>query len=129
MASKNAPSYEGPNGEKYDAAWSDIEGVVKEFKDSLDDGFQVRDLGEWHSLICKSYDVAKLVYGKEFGKPELTDLVVYIYWAIDPNWPWIPETVEKHLERVFIESLAIPWAVGAAWDAVDGYIQSHTSDG
>ena len=126
MASTRAPNYEGPNAEKFDAAWDTIESVVNDFKSSLDDGFQVKDIGEWHSLIVRSYDVAKVIFGSEFGKEELTDLVVYIYWAINPNWPWIPEAVEKPAERLFLERLAIPLAVGAAWDAVEGYIKSRS---
>ena len=129
MASKYAPNYDGPNAEKYDNAWSNIEGVVTQFKETLDDGFQLKDLGEWHSLVAQSYDVAKTIYGKEFGKDELTDLVTYIYWAINPNLPWIPEVIEKPLERTFIQNLAIPWAVGSAWDAVDGYIKAKEGEG
>lgn len=125
MSSSHAPNYEGDNAEKFDAAWSDIEGVVTKFKKSLDDGFQVQDLGTWHSLIVDSYDTAKVVFGGDFDKEELTDLVVYIYWAIDPNWPWIPGVVEKPAERLFLERLAIPLAVGAAWEAVAGYIKSR----
>ena len=102
MASTRAPNYNGPNGEKFDNAWTDIEGVVTHFKSTLDDGFQVKDLSEWHTLIAQSYDTAKTIFGSDFGKDELTDLVVYIYWAINPNWPWIPEAIEKTLEVAFI---------------------------
>ena len=129
MASTNAPNYEGPNAKKFDAAWGTIEGVVSKFKASLDDGFQVSDLGTWHTLIVDSYDTAKVVFGGDFSKDDLTDLVVYIYWAIDPNWPWIPEVVEKPSERLFLERLAIPLAVGAAWEAVQGYIKAKNVDG
>jgi hypothetical protein len=122
--STHAPKYAGPNEAKYDADYEKIDVVVSKFKASLADGFQIKDLGAWSGLVSDAYDVAKEVLGPDFTKEELTDMVCYIYWCIDPDLPWIPEPVETFIERQFIEKVAIPWAVGSAWDAVHRYIQS-----
>lgn len=122
--STHAPKYTGPNATKYDADYEKIDVVVAKFKASLADGFQIKDLGTWSGLVSDAYDVAKEVLGPDFTKEELTDIVCYIYWCIDPDLPWIPEPIETLVERQFIERVAIPWAVGSAWDAVHRYIQS-----
>ncbi len=121
----HAPKYSGPNAAKYDAEYDKIDKVVSKFKASLDDGFQIKDLGTWGGLVSDAYDIAKEIFGDGFSKDELTDLVTYIYWCIDPNLPWIPEPVETFIERQFIEKVAIPWAVGSAWHAVSKYIESR----
>jgi hypothetical protein len=120
----HAPKYSGPNAAKYDANFDKIEAVVSKFKASLEDGFQIKDLGTWGGLVTDAYDVAKQIFGDGFDKASLTDLVCYIYWCIDPNLPWIPEPLETFIERQFIEKVAIHWAVSAAWDAVSKYIES-----
>lgn len=122
--SKYASKYVGKNSDKFDSNYEKIQIIVEKFKTSVSDGVQVRDAATWGGLVCDAYDVAKDLFGNQLSKEEMTDLVTYIYWCIDPEIPWVPEPLETTLERKFIEGIAIPWAVGAAWHAVERYVAS-----
>lgn len=125
--SKYASKYSGKNADKFDSNYEKIQIIVEKFKASVSDGVQVKDAATWGDLVCDAYDIAKNLFGDQFNKEEMTDLVCYIYWCIDPEIPWVPEPIETSLERKFIEGVAIPWAVGAAWHAVERYIASKKS--
>lgn len=122
--SKYAPKYSGKNAEKFDSNYEKIQLIVEKFKTSVADGVQVKDAATWGGLVCDAYDVAKNLFNNELNQESMTDLVTYIYWCIDPEIPWVPEPIETTLERKFIEKVAIPWAVGAAWHAVERYTVS-----
>lgn len=120
----HAPKYEGPNGEKFDAAFGKIEAVVERFRDSVKDGFQLKDLGEWGDIVSDCYDLAKEIFGEGFSKDDLTDLLAFVYFAIDPDIFLLPEWVETPFERRVIVGMALPLAVDAAWKAVERHINS-----
>lgn len=118
--SAKVPNYEGPHAEKFDKAYSTFEKTVKRIKDSLADGLQLSDLVTLYPLASESYDIARELFN-EASREETIEVARYIYWAVNPNIPWIPEPVETKLEKWAIIDFAIPLAVGAAWDAVARY--------
>lgn len=119
--SVKVPNYEGPYGEKFDAAFNLFEKIISKFQSTLDDGFQVKDLIEWYPLVSDAYDLAKELFPEGVKKDDVTEVARYVYWAVNPNWPWIPEPIEKKVEKWLVIDLAIPLAVGAAWDAIERF--------
>lgn len=119
--STKVPKYEGPYGDEFDAAYDVIEEIVNDFKATIEDGFQFSDIAEWAPMIIKAYDVAKDIFEEEVDRDKVIAMAQYIYWAVDPDLPWIPEWVENKIEKWAIIELAIPLAVNAAWDAVENY--------
>ncbi len=115
------PNYSGPYGEKFDATFGSFEAIIAKLKESMDDGFQVKDLSTWHELASDAYDIAKTLFPEGVTKENVTEVARYVYWAVDPNWPWIPEPIETKLEEWLVIDLAIPLAIGAAWDAVEKF--------
>ena len=60
--SEHAPKYEGPYAQPFDDTFDSFNTVIEDFKESLEDGFQLNDIAEWHSLATKSYDIAKDIF-------------------------------------------------------------------
>ena len=121
MASNNASKYTGKYKEQFDNAYSELEVTVKKFRDSLLDGFQVKDIGAWYTLATDSFDIAKKLFNDGFTQEQVIEIARYTYWEVNPNWPWIPEPLETELEKALIIDLAIPLAVGSAWSAVERF--------
>lgn len=119
--SARVPKYNGPYGDKFDKAYALIDKVIAKYKSTLSDGFQVTDLVAWYPLASEAYDLANELFPDGAKREEVIEVAKYIYCAVDPNWPWIPETLENKLEQWTILDLAIPLAIGAAWDAVHNY--------
>lgn len=126
--SDKVPKYEGPYGVEFDASYDKIEEIIAGVKESLEDGFQFSDIAEWTPMILKAYDVAKTIFEEDVDRARVTAMAQYIYWAVDPNLPWIPEWIENKIEKWAIIELAIPLAVNAAWDAVESYKAKKASE-
>lgn len=124
--SKKVPNYKGPDSEIMDEAYDTIKVVIDEFTDSLIDGVQLKDYIKWYNLARKSYDLGKTVFPDKVTKERVINIARYIYWAINPDWPWIPEFIEKKLEEKLIIETLIPLIVHNAYDAVAGYIEART---
>lgn len=118
--SAKVPNYVGPHAEKFDAAYATFEKTIKRVKEALTDGLQLSDVIVLYPLAAESYDIAREIF-KDASREETIEVARYIYWAVSPNIPWIPEPIETKLEKWAIIDLAIPLAVGAAWDAVAKY--------
>lgn len=125
--STRVPKYTGLYGEEFDANYDVVEEIINGFKASLEDGFQLRDIAEWTPLILKAYDAAKVIWESDVDKEKVVCMAQYIYWAVDPDLPWIPEPIESKIEQWVIIDLAIPLAVNSAWDAVQNYIDKQNS--
>lgn len=119
--SAKVPNYDGPYADKFDMAYDKFETIITKFKTTLDDGFQVKDLISWYPLVSDAYDLAKVLFPDSVKKDDVTEVARYIYWAVNPDWPWVPELIETKVEKWLIIDLAIPLAVGAAWDAIERY--------
>ena len=126
--SKKVPKYDGPNADKMDNAFDAISVVIEKFIKTLEDGVQVKDYLTWYCLARESYDLAKQLFPDGFEQDEVIQIARYIYWAIDPNWPLIPEFIEKKLEEKLIGDLVIPLIVHNAWDAVAGYVAARKAE-
>ena len=126
--SKKVPNYKGPDGEVLDKAYDTIKVVIDRFTRSLVDGVQLKDYITWYSLARESYDLAKEVFPDGFKEENVIHIAQYIYWEINPDWPLIPEFVEKSLEEKFIVQMLIPMIVNNAWDAVGGYIKAREAE-
>lgn len=118
--SARVPNYDGPHGEKFDAAYNTFETAIKKVKAALSDGLQVSDIAVLYPIAADSYDIAKELFNNA-SREETIEVARYIYWAVNPNIPWIPEPIETKLEKWAVIDLAIPLAVGAAWDAIARY--------
>jgi hypothetical protein len=126
--SKKVPKYEGPNADKMDDAFDAISVVIEKFRATLADGVQVKDYLTWYCLARESYDIAKQLFPDGFKQDEVIHIARYIYWAIDPNWPLLPEFIERKLEEKLICDMVIPLIVHNAWDAVAGYVAARKAE-
>lgn len=125
--SEKVAKYEGPYGVEFDANYDLIADLIASFKASLDDGFQIKDIVTWTPLIISAYDSAKAIFAKDVDQEKVTAMAQYIYCAVDPNLPFIPEFIENKVEKWIIIELAIPLAVNSAWEAVQNYIDKQKS--
>lgn len=84
------------------------ENISKEVEEILSDGFQWSDIGQIiGSVVPGLMDVANYLSeksGKE-KKEYVVDVVWVIYESIDPNIPWLPDFIEKYVERSAIRSI------------------------
>ena len=69
--SQYAPKYDGPNAELFDNSWEQIKSIVDEFKASIDDGFQIRDV----ATVADSWEeVRQIWYSTSTGPSTPTGL-------------------------------------------------------
>jgi hypothetical protein len=116
MSAKNA-KYEGPYGEEFDEAYEKIEVVIEAIKDSLEDGFQLKDVVLWAPHTIEIFELAQEMFD-EVTPEKITALTQYVYWAVDPDLPWVPDWIEDKVEKWAVIELALPLAVNAVWEAI-----------